>query len=45
MKTQLKNQLITCREWAEKSRETNEPYFLSNMGLLYMQVTIEQIIE
>jgi hypothetical protein len=43
--TKLKQKLATCKDWAEKARTTNEEFYLQNMGLLYMQVAIEQIIE
>lgn len=43
--TKLKKQLEVCKEWAKKSRETNEQFYLKDIGLLYTQVAIEQIIE
>ena len=43
--TKLKRKLERCKNWARMARETNEELFLSNMGLLYIQVAIEQIIE
>ena len=42
--TKLIKQLATCKEWARKARTTNEDRYLTDMGLLYTQVAIEQII-
>lgn len=42
--TKLKKQLETCKEWARKARKINEDRYLGDMGLLYTQVAIEQII-
>ena len=42
--TKLKNQLKTCSKWAEFSRKKNINEG-DDIGLLYMQTAIEQIIK
>ena len=42
--TKLKRQLEDCKKWVKQARETNEHLFVSNMGLMYIQISLEQII-
>lgn len=42
--TRLTKQLLNAKEWARKARITNQDQYVNNIGLMYVQVAIEQII-
>lgn len=42
--TRLTKQLLNAKEWTRKARITNQDQYISNIGLMYMQIAIEQII-